>query len=287
MISVTILTKNNARTLPNVLCMLAPFDEVLIYDTGSTDETLAIAEQYRNTVIYKGPLAGFGPTHNRASELAKNEWILSIDSDEVPSSELVDEIQNMQLQAGVVYSIPRCNYYNGKWIRGCGWYPDRVRRLYNKTETRFNDAHVHESILTTNMHEIDLKNPLNHYSYTCLSEFIAKMQAYSDLFAQQCRGKRSSSPCKAALHASYAFIKSYFLQRGIFDGYEGFTISSYNAMTAFYKYLKLYEANKLLKTRRCPEENASLPTEAKGNQPYPSTSLRTPQSKRTGYNVTR
>ena len=245
MISVTILTKNSRRYLKEVLDALRSFDEVVIYDTGSTDDTLDIAEHFPNVKIYQGPLIGFGPTHNIASHQAKNDWILSIDSDEVPSPEMVQTIHSLELDPRNVYSFPRHNYYKGQWIRGCGWYPDRQIRLYNRLETSFSHDQVHETVLTKNKKHIPLKTALKHYSYDSVTDFLQKMQNYSDLFAIQHAGKKYSSPLKALGHASFAFFKSYILKRGFLEGYAGFLISSYNAHTTLYKYFKLYERNKI------------------------------------------
>lgn len=243
MISVTILTKNSARYLEEVLAALSSFDEVLLYDNGSTDATFQIAAKFPNVTIKKGAFLGFGPTHNHATDLARNDWILSVDSDEVVTPALADEINSLKLNPKAVYSFPRHNYYNGKFIKWCGWYPDRQWRLYNRLHTRFTDAQVHEAIIVDHLLSIPLKSPLIHYSYGSHAEFLSKMQSYSDLFAKQNVGKKNSSPCKAVLHGFFAFFKSYFLKKGIFGGYEGFVISVYNGNTAFYKYLKLYEAN--------------------------------------------
>lgn len=247
MISVTILTKNSQAFLPQVLEGLKDFQEVLIYDNGSTDGTLEIAKKFVNVKIHQGPFLGFGPTHNLVSELAANDWILSVDSDEVVTPELSQEILCLKLDDHTVYSIPRRNEYNGKWIRWCGWHPDRQARLYNRRQTRFSDAQVHEAVITCGKNQVSLASPLLHYSYQNITDFLAKMQSYSELFALQYRGKRSASPAKAIFHGFFAFFKSYILKRGILGGYEGFLISSYNAHTAFYKYLKLYEANQLKK----------------------------------------
>jgi glycosyltransferase involved in cell wall biosynthesis len=243
MISVTILTKNSQKYLDEVLSALRDFDEVVIYDTGSNDATLEIAKKYPNVVIHEKPFNGFGPTHNQASSVAKHDWVLSIDSDEIVTDELVKEIRSLNLNEQCVYSFPRHNYFNGKFIQWCGWYPDRQTRLYNRKQTYFTDAQVHEAIITEDMQQTSLKHPIIHYSYESLSDFLNKMQSYSDLFARQYKGKRKSSPLKAILHGGFAFFKSYIIKRGILGGYEGFVISSYNANTAFYKYLKLYEAN--------------------------------------------
>ncbi len=247
MISVTILTKNSKKYLSEVLDSLKQFPEILIYDTGSADETLEIARKYPNVTVHHGILDGFGQTHNIASSLAKNDWILSVDSDEVVTPELAHEILNLKLDNGSVYSFPRHNEFNGKFIKWCGWYPDVQTRLYNRTSTKFTDAKVHEAIITKGLKNVELKAPLRHYSYNSLSDFINKMQFYSTLFAQQNAGKKSSSLCKAILHSKWAFFKTYILKRGFMGGYEGYVISRYNAETAYYKYLKLYEVNQTLK----------------------------------------
>lgn len=242
-ISVTILTKNSCRYLVEVLEALGAFDEVLIYDNGSIDATLEIAARYPNVTIQTGAFTGFGPTHNIASSLAKNDWILSIDSDEVVTPEMIDAIADISLDQSHVYSFPRRNYFNGRWIRWCGWHPDRQLRLYHRGMTRFTDAKVHEAIIVDGLQHIAVDAPIIHYSYDSLEEFLSKMQAYSTLFAEQYAGKRQTTPFKAIGHGLFAFLKSYFIKRGVLGGYEGFVISTYNGHTAFYKYLKLYEAN--------------------------------------------
>ena len=250
MISVTILTRNSQTYLEEVLQSVSSLDEVLLYDTGSKDNTFEIAKKFPNVKIVEAPFVGFGPTHNLASEAAKNEWILSLDSDEVATPKMIQEILSTQLENQCVYSFPRNNYFNGKFIKWCGWYPDRQYRLYNKTKTKFTDAQVHESIMLDNMKHVQMKEPFIHYSYASISDFIQKMQFYSDLFAKQNKGKKKSSLLKALSHGSFAFIKSYILKRGFLGGYEGFVISAYNGHTAYYKYLKLYEANNSCKIRR-------------------------------------
>lgn len=226
-----------------VLASLKNFDEVLIYDNGSTDDTLEIAGRFPNVTVHIGPFLGFGPTHNVASSLAKNDWILSIDSDEVLTAEMAREIEQLKLDPECVYTFPRHNYFRDKWIKWCGWYPDRQKKLYHRQSTSFDDAEVHESIISDHLKLIPLKGPLLHYSYASINDFMSKMQSYSTLFAKQNKGKKKSSPRKAVSHGLFTFFKSYILKRGFLGGYEGFVISIYMAHTAYYKYLKLYEAN--------------------------------------------
>ncbi len=241
MISITILTKNSQKHLASVLEALREFDDVVIADTGSTDATLTIAQQFPNVSIYSLPFEGFGPTHNAASSLAKHDWIFSIDSDEIVPPELNDELlHRTNLQPDQAYSVSRKNMYRGRHIKGCGWYPDRVVRLYNRKKTCFSNDLVHEKVLATDCTIVGLIHPLIHLPFETISDFLRKTAVYSDLYAKQ-RPTASASMFKAATHALYAFIKSYFFQRGWLLGAEGFEISWYNMNCAFYKYAKIRE----------------------------------------------
>lgn len=242
-ISVTVLAKNSQKHITEVLTALAPFGEVLLYDTGSSDRTMEIGRTFANVTVKQGEFVGFGATHNSASASAKHDWILSIDSDEIATSELVEALRAEELDPAAVYLFPRHNYFAGRWIRGCGWYPDRQIKLYHRKHTQFTADKVHEAVEAQHMQLVLIDAPLVHYSYDSIADFLTKMQFYSTLFAEQNRGKKRSSPLIAVSHALFAFVKSYLFKRGFLDGYQGFVISAYNAHTAFYKYLKLYEAN--------------------------------------------
>ena len=246
MISVTILTKNSSRYIKQVLEALEPFGEVAILDTGSTDETLEIAKNFKNVVIYKHEFEGFGKAHNLISSLATHDWILSLDSDEVVSPDFCKEVLSLTLNPRSVYTISRHNYYRKRFIKGCGWYPDRVVRLYNRKATQFSDAFVHERVLSEGLKTISIDAPVYHYHYNSIDDFINKMQLYSTLFAKEKAKKKQSSLLKAISHGFFAFFKSYVLKRGILLGGEGFEISAYNAITAYYKYLKLRDRNEIL-----------------------------------------
>ncbi len=245
MISVTVLTKNSQETLIPTLESLQKFPEVLVYDSGSTDATIEIAKRFANVKVICGSFTGFGPTHNAASGLAAHDWILSIDSDEVLSPELIDEILALKLDPAQTYQLSRKNYFNGKWIRWCGgWHPDPVVRLYHRQTSGFTHDAVHEKVVTDNLQVIPLTAPLLHTPYRSMGDFLSKMQTYTTLFAQQHRGKKHGSMLKAIAHGWFAFLKSYLLKKGFLGGKEGFIISAYNGHTAFYKYLKLIELNK-------------------------------------------
>ncbi|HSX03413.1 MAG TPA: glycosyltransferase family 2 protein [Rhabdochlamydiaceae bacterium] len=242
MISVTILTKNSRRTLQKTLESVRSFSEVVILDTGSTDQTLFLAKEYLNTKIYTSPFLGFGALHNEAAHLATHDWILSLDSDEVLTAELIEEIQGLVLDPTCVYSIERHNFFNGKRIKWCGgWHPDRVVRLFHRKSACFSDDQVHEKVITQHLKEISLQSPLLHTPYLEIADFLDKMQHYTTLFADQEKRKKKVSVFKALYHSFYAFAKSYIFKRGFLGGKEGFIISMYNGHSTFYKYLKLAE----------------------------------------------
>ena len=114
MISAIVLTKNSAKTLEATLRSLSPFADVVVYDTGSEDDTLQIARTFPYVRIEQGPFLGFGATHNEAAKRALFDWILSIDSDEVVSQQLCQEILSLSLDPRAVYQIYRRNFFNGK-----------------------------------------------------------------------------------------------------------------------------------------------------------------------------
>ena len=244
-ISVTILTRNSAKYLAECLGALAAFNEVVVLDNGSTDETMEIARRFPNVSLHEHPFIGFGPMKNLAVDWASNDWILSIDSDEVLTPELVREILALDLDDAVYYTIERDNYYHGRLIRACGWADDRVHRLFNRRRTRFDDRLIHEGIVPgEGMRPSMLRGRMKHYTFDDASQLVHKMQQYSTLWAEENRGRRRTTPSGALLSGLATFFKSYLLQKGWRYGYEGLLISISNANGAFYKYIKLYEADR-------------------------------------------
>ncbi|MDN3505163.1 MAG: glycosyltransferase family 2 protein [Rhabdochlamydiaceae bacterium] len=239
MISITILTKNCSNTLAKSLDSVKEFEEVIILDNGSTDNSLEIAALYPNVKIHHSPFIGFGPLHNLASSLASHDWIFALDSDEVVTEELKEALFALKLDPLKGYEVLRKNYFNGKWIKGCGWYPDNKVRLFHRKQAQFTPVQVHESVDTTNIKIIKLNCAILHYSYLSISDLLRKMDHYSSLYAKENKDKKRSSFTKALFASLFTFFKSYILKLGIRDGKEGFVISLYNSQTTFYKHLKL------------------------------------------------
>jgi glycosyltransferase involved in cell wall biosynthesis len=243
MITATILTFNSEKTIQKTLDSLHFLSEVIVVDTGSTDQTLKIISEYPQVKVFQSEFTGFGPVHNYATSLATHDWILSIDSDEVVSEKLKEKLLSMHYDENCAYSFAFHNIFNGKWIKYSGWYPDYHLRLFNRKKTQFSNHFVHEKVCLDHVKEIKINEPIEHYSYLEIKDFLRKCQVYTDLFAKQNKG-RPSSFTKAFSHGLFAFIKTYLIKLGFLDGKEGFIIASYQAQTAFYKYLKLAELNK-------------------------------------------
>ncbi|MDQ6684838.1 MAG: glycosyltransferase family 2 protein [Pseudomonadota bacterium] len=244
-VSATVLTRDSERRLGDVLAALAWCDEVVVLDTGSIDSTLHIASRYPNVSIHllPGPFPGFGQAHRHAVALARNDWILSIDSDEVVSEALSAEIRGLAACPRTVYALAFENFFNGRLITSCGWHREHHERFFSRRTTNFCAGEVHERVQTAGLAVRRLRGSVRHYSYESSDDFLRKMRSYGQLFAAQHVGRKSSSPGKALRRGAWAFAKSYLLQRGFAQGYEGLVISAYKAQTTYWKYLLLHDAN--------------------------------------------
>jgi glycosyltransferase involved in cell wall biosynthesis len=244
MISAIIITKNAEKHLKRCLESLNNFEEIIVLDNGSTDTTLTIAAGFANVKIFHSPFIGFGPLKNLAATYAKNDWLFSIDADEIPDNELIQKILTKNWKENEVGVIYRLNYYKNVPIETAGYGNDWVTRIYNRKITQFTDAQVHEGIMDKNLIPIKLAGQLPHFSSDSIEELLQKMQHYSTLFANIHYKKKFPSWRSIYFRAFWTFIKTYFIQRGVFSGYVGFLLSATAACTTFYKYMKLYEKNK-------------------------------------------
>ena len=242
-ISCVIIVKNASATLSNTLDSLHCFKEVIVFDNGSQDGSIDIAKKYSNVELICGEFAGFGETKNKAASYATNDWVLSLDADEVLSAQFCKQLADLSLADDCCYQILRTNYYKDREIKYC-WGKDLIVRLYNRSITSYNDNKVHESILSDNLNTQSIDGLIRHYPYQDLSSFMQKADKYSSLFAQEKQGIKASSPAKAIFNAGFSFFKTYILKRGFLDGYPGLIIAFSHMTTNFFKYMKLFEANK-------------------------------------------
>ena len=242
-LSAIVITRNEGHNLHDCLqSMHGLVDEIIVVDSQSTDNTVAIAQQHGAKVSQPADWPGFGLQKNRALDLATCDWVLSIDADERVTPDLCAEIKRV-LQAGdadVAYKLPRLSSYCGKFIQHAGWQPDYVLRLFKRGEARFSDDLVHERVVTS-QNVVALQNHLLHFSYLDFSQVLSKVDAYSSASARQAhaRGKRSSV-AGALGHGAWAFFRTYVIRAGFLDGAHGLALSISNAETSYYKYLKLW-----------------------------------------------
>ncbi len=218
--------------------------EVIVVDSGSSDATVKIAKSLKAKVIYH-PFIGDGPQKNVGLQYASNNWILSLDADERISEEMARSINEMQLDNVDVpaYSFNRRNFIGSRWIKTCGWYPDRLVRLYDKRFTRYSEEKAHGAIEIENI--IHLKVDILHYGYRNVGQLFFKADKFSSAGAKILyqRGKKAG-PLSPFLHGLALFIRQYFFQRGFLGGVDGFTVALSGFVSAYLKYARLRELNK-------------------------------------------
>lgn len=240
-ISVVIICKNAAHTLPRVLEATTPFPEVLLYDNGSSDETLEIAKNFANVTIVTGEFIGFGPTKRHAVSHACHDWILALDADEPPSQALIEALQQWpdqttpQQQVGMVL---RENFMLGRQVKHSGWGGDWLVRLFHRESTNFNEAMVHEKVDTSGSEIVRLSGTIHHLAVEDLSQLLDKVNRYSSIRAEN--GLKPISPALIVLKSLFAFFRTYVLRLGILDGWRGLVISVSNANGVFWKHMKAY-----------------------------------------------
>jgi glycosyltransferase involved in cell wall biosynthesis len=243
-LSAIVITRNEAHNLHDCLqSMHGLVDEIIVVDSQSTDDTVAIAQQHGAKVTQPADWPGFGVQKNRALDLATSEWVFSIDADERVTPELALEIKHvLQISKGeAAYKVPRLSSYCGKFIRHAGWQPDYVLRLFKRGTARFSDDLVHERVVTSQP-VAALQNHLLHYSYLNFSQVLSKVDAYSSAAAKQAYARGNRSSVAGALgHGAWAFFRTYVIRRGFLDGGHGLALSISNAETSYYKYLKLWQ----------------------------------------------
>ncbi|MDH5570328.1 MAG: glycosyltransferase family 2 protein [Gammaproteobacteria bacterium] len=238
-LSVTIICKNEARRIRRCLESVSWADEIVIVDSGSTDETLEIAKEFTDKIFKNTEWPGFGLQRRIAEDNASNDWVLAIDSDEVLSPELQEEIKYTldNAQQNEVYRLNRMTHFCGKFIKHSGWYPDRIVRLYNKKSYRYNDALVHESVDCKSAKVIDLKSVLYHFTIDTLEKYIDKRNRYADAWAQrQFEKGRRASTLQIVIRPLFAFFRHYILRLGVLDGYHGYMIAVIQMQYTFNKY---------------------------------------------------
>ena len=240
-LSVIIITKNEAHNIGECLQSVAFADELIVLDSGSGDETRAIAAALGARVAVSEDWLGYGPQKNRVLAMATGEWVLSIDADERVSAELAAEIKGVvdgtpQFDA---FKMPRSTWYCGKFLKS-GGDPDYVVRLFRRGTARFSDSLVHERLVPDGKVGT-LSGVLLHYSFRDFTDVLAKIEAYSTTSARQAvAAGRTSSVAEAVGRSLWMFFRTYILKRGFLDGSLGFASAVSAAHGTYYRYIKIW-----------------------------------------------
>jgi len=239
-LSVTVITKNEAGDIAAALQSVSWADERIVVDSGSTDDTVAIATPLADRVVVR-EWDGYVAQKNHAASLASHDWILSLDADERVTPALAAEIQQALREAPPVrgFRIPRVTWHLGRWVRTTDWYPDHQLRLYDRRAARWAGRHVHEGVHVAG-HVGRLRGELQHFAYRDIAEHEETINHYTTLAAQQMFEEgRCASAFDIALQPAFAFFRNYILKRGFLDGSVGLTISKMNAHYVALKFQKL------------------------------------------------
>lgn len=239
-LSVILITKNEEKSIRDCLESIVWANEIIVVDSGSTDNTVAICREYTKKVFVTD-WPGFGPQKNRALEMTTSDWVLSLDADERVTPELRVEIQAAIVDSGsnIAFKMPRLSNYCGRFMRHSGWWPDYVIRLFQHGKAHFSNDLVHERLIV-NGPTGTLSKPLIHDSFDNLEDVLHKVNSYSSAGARMMHQKqRKATLASAILHGLWAFLHTYILRAGFLDKREGFMLAVSNAEGTYYRYLKL------------------------------------------------
>ena len=241
-VTVTIITKNEAAHIGAAIDSASWADEIIVVDSGSSDDTVALAAA-KGVRVESRTWTGWVDQKNFAASLAANDWIFSLDADERVTPALAQEIKGVLSTdpPNAAYKVPRVTFHLGRWIRTTDFYPDFQTRLYDRRAARWDGRYVHESVKAIGQVS-RLSQELQHYSYDDLSDHLDRINAYSSLAARKMyeQGRRAHI-FDLVTQAPAAFLRNYILRRGILDGSAGLVISTVNAYSVFLKFAKLWE----------------------------------------------
>ena len=241
-ISATIITRNEAANIARAIRSLDCADEILVVDSGSTDETVKLAAELGARTI-TNPWEGFAAQKNFAVREASHDWILSLDADEELDEDARVAIREWKQSPPRVaaYRFARRAQYLGRWILHSGWYPDWKIRLFHRDKARWAGDHVHESVVADGPVET-LGGHILHYTCDSLADHRNRIEFYTELAAREMveRGDRVS-PARRLLAPPWVFLHTYFFRLGVLDGVPGFLIARMAARYVRRKYAKLAE----------------------------------------------
>jgi glycosyltransferase involved in cell wall biosynthesis len=241
-LSVTVITKNEAADLGDALASVSWADEIVVVDSHSTDDTVAIAKEHTDRVVVRD-WPGYVDQKNYAASIAANDWILSLDADERVTPALASEIRATLAATPQesAFRVPRVTWHLGRWVRSTDWYPDCQTRLYDRRAAQWSGRYVHEA-MTVRGETGQLRGELQHYAYRDIADHLETIDRYTTLAARQMyESGRRASLWQIACHPPLAFLRNYVARGGFRDGAAGFIISALNSSYVLLKFAKLWE----------------------------------------------
>ena len=246
-ISATIITFNEENNIARCIdSLLSVADEIVVVDSFSTDRTEEICRS-KGVKFIQHKFEGHIEQKNFAITQASHPRILSLDADEALSPELASSILNAKQKWKFDgYEFNRLTNYCGKWIRHCGWYPDKKIRLWDRSAGQWGGINPHDAIkMKSGMSIGYLKGDLLHYSYTSIRQHIDQLNYFTEIMAKEAVTKgKNATMLNLFFSPGIKFFKSYLIQLGILDGYYGFIVCTLSSFATFIKYTKIIELKK-------------------------------------------
>lgn len=245
MISIAIITYNEEKNIRSALESVKWADEIVVVDSFSTDRTQEICREYTDKVIHN-EFSGYADQKSVAVSMTTQPWVFVLDADERVTDGLRDEIIDLLKSdpSKDGYYVARKNYFGKRWIRHGGWWPDHTLRLFRREKGTFKSREVHERVVVDGETGY-LKNPIEHFTYEDVNDYMQRMQTYSTLSAIELFKKgRRSGILDIVFRPAATFCKMLLLRLGILDGIYGIMLAWLYSVYTYRKYIKLKEMNK-------------------------------------------
>lgn len=248
-LSAIVICRNEEKNIGRCLASLAFADEVVLVDSGSTDNTLKIARTFLNVRIIEAIWQGYVKAKELGIFHAKYSWILWLDADEEAPVTLAVEWEQWSgrqhaagLRAIGGFRLARRTFFLGHWVRHGGWYPGWTVRLFHKGRAQFQPAFLHEGVdVLEGFQVVSLKSELLHYSYTSLYQYFDKMNQYGQLGAEEVlRKKKKFFFLQIFFQPIWTFFRFYVLKKGFLDGPVGLIVCMGAGFSNFIKYVNVY-----------------------------------------------